>query len=52
MNNFFERFSECKDYNRTRGVKRYYENEDERNQINKKYIRKKTEMKHFTITKQ
>ena len=28
INNFYKRYSECKDCNRTRGLKRYYENKD------------------------
>ena len=29
INNFYKRYSECRDCNRTRGLKRYYENKDE-----------------------
>ena len=28
INNFYKKFSECIDCNRTRGLKRYYENKD------------------------
>ena len=28
INNFVKRFSECRDCNRTRGLKRYYDNKD------------------------
>ena len=28
INNFYKSYSECKDCNRTRGLKRYYENKD------------------------
>ena len=28
INNFYEKYSECRDCNRTRGLKRYYEKKD------------------------
>ena len=28
INNFYRKYSECRDCNRTRGIKRYYENKD------------------------
>ena len=28
INNFYKKYSECRDCNRTRGLKRYYENKD------------------------
>ena len=40
IKNFYKKYSECKDCNRTRGLKRYYGNEDEiSNQ--QKYVMKK-----------
>ena len=29
ITNFYKKYSECRDCNRTRGLKRYYENKDE-----------------------
>ena len=28
INNFYKKYSECRDCNRTRGLKRFYENKD------------------------
>ena len=46
INNFYKKYSECRDCNRTRGLKRFYENKDKisNQQI---YIKKKIEKKHY-----
>ena len=44
IKNFYKRFSECKDCNRTTGLKRYYENEVKKS-IQKKYTMQKIEIK-------
>ena len=41
INNFYKRFSECKDCNRTRGLKRYYKNKDKISNQRKLYHGKK-----------
>ena len=46
INNFYKRYSECKDCNRTRGLKRYYENKDKISNQQKPYYGK-TEKKIF-----
>ena len=46
INNFYRKYSECRDCNRTRGIKRYYENKDKiSNQQN--YIMKKIEIEYY-----
>ena len=46
INNFYKKNSECIDWNRTRGLKRYYENKDKiSNQ--QKYNMKKIEKKYY-----
>ena len=45
INNFYKKYSECRDCNRTRGLKRYYEKI--KYQINKRYIMKKIEKKYY-----
>ena len=40
INNFFKNFSESKDCNRTRGLKRYYKNKDEISSQQKRYYGK------------
>ena len=44
-NNFYKKYSECRDCNRTRGLKRYYENK-EKISNQKKYIMKRIEKKY------
>ena len=46
INNFYKRYSECKDCNRTRGLKRYYENKDKISNQQKLYY-EKTEKKNY-----
>ena len=41
INNFYNKYSECIDSNRTRGLKRYYENKDETSNQQKIYYEKK-----------
>ena len=46
INNFYKRYTECKDCTRTRGLKRYYENKDKiSNQ--QKYVMKRIEKKYY-----
>ena len=46
INNFYRKYSECIDCNRTRGLKRYYENKGKiSNQ--KIYIMKRIEIKYY-----
>ena len=52
INNFYKRYSECKDCNRTRGLKRYYENKDKISNQQKPYYGKNREKNIFTKTKQ
>ena len=40
INNFYERYSECKDCNIKRGVKRYYDNKDKISMQQKIYYEK------------
>ena len=41
INNFYKKHSESTDCNRTRGLKRYYENKDKiSNQQNKNFVKK------------
>ena len=40
INNFYKNYSECKDCNRTRGLKRYYENKDKISNQQKIYYEK------------
>ena len=42
-NNFYEKYSECRDCNRTRGLKRYYENKDKISNQQKIYYEKNRE---------
>ena len=44
INNFYKTYSDCKDCNRTRGLKRYYENKDKISNQQKLYY-EKTEKK-------
>ena len=41
INNFYKKYSECRDCNRTRGLKRYYENKDKISSQQKIYYEKK-----------
>ena len=43
INNFYKKYSECIDCNRTRGLKRYYENKDKISNQQKKYYEKNGE---------
>ena len=43
INNFYKKFSECRDCNRTRGLKRYYENKDKISNQQKVYYEKNRE---------
>ena len=43
INNFYRKCSECRDCNRTRGIKRYYEKKI-KYQIDKKFFMKKIEI--------
>ena len=47
INNFYKRYSECKDCNRTRGLKRYYENKDKISNQQKPYYEKKQRKNYF-----
>ena len=40
INNFYEKYSECKDCNIKRGVKRYYDNKDKISMQQKRYYEK------------
>ena len=40
INNFYKRFSECKDCNIKRGVKQYYDNKDEKSMQQKNFYEK------------
>ena len=40
INNFYKKYSECIDCNRTRGLKRYYENKDNKSNQQKIYYEK------------
>ena len=40
INNFYKKYSECRDCNRARGLKRYYENKDKISNQQKKYYEK------------
>ena len=52
INNFYKRYSESKDCNRKRGLKRYYENKDEKSNQQKLYYEKNREKNTITKTKQ
>ena len=41
INNFYKKYSERRDYNRARGLKRYYENKDKISNQQKIYYEKK-----------
>ena len=41
INNFYKKYSECRDCNRARGLKRYYENKDKISNQQKIYYEKK-----------
>ena len=43
INNFCKKYSECRDCNRTRGSKRYYENKDKTSNQQKIYYEKNRE---------
>ena len=43
INNFYKKYSECIDCNRTRGLKRYYENKDKISNQQKIYYEKNRE---------
>ena len=43
INNFYKKYSECKDCNRTRGLKRYYENKKKLSNQQKIYYEKNRE---------
>ena len=43
INNFYRKYSECKDFNIKRGVKRYFDNEDKIS-IQQNNFKKKTEI--------
>ena len=49
INNFYKKYSECKDCNIKRGVKRYYDNKDKISMQQKIYYEKNRET--FTETK-
>ena len=44
INNFYKKYSKCKDSYTKRGVKRYYHNKENKS-VQKKYIMKKVEIK-------
>ena len=46
VNNFYKKYSECKDCNRKRGLKRYYENNDKTSN-QQKIIMRKIETKFY-----
>ena len=52
INNFYKRYSECKDCNRTRGLKRYYKNKDKISNQQNLYYEKNREKNIITKTKQ
>ena len=52
INNFYKRYSECKDCNRTRELKRYYENKVKISNQQKLYYEKNREKNIITKTKQ
>ena len=52
INNFYKRYSKCKDCNRTRGLKRYYENKVKISNQQKLYYEKNREKNIITKTKQ
>ena len=41
INNFYKKYSECRDCHRARGLKRYYENKDKISNKQKNYYEKK-----------
>ena len=43
FNNFYKKYSECRDCNRARGLKRYYENKDKISSQQKIYYEKNRE---------
>ena len=43
INNFYKKYSECRDCNRARGLKRYYENKDKISNQQKVYYKKNRE---------
>ena len=43
INNFYKNYSECRDCNRTRGLKHYYENKDKISNQRKTYYEKNRE---------
>ena len=43
INIFYKKYSECRDCNRARGLKRYYENEDKKSNQQKIYYEKNRE---------
>ena len=52
INNFYKTYSECKGCNRTRGLKRYYENKDKISNQQKLFYEKNREENIITKTKQ
>ena len=46
-NNFYKKYSECRDCNSKSGLKRYHENKDKLSNQRKIYFEKKTEMNFF-----
>ena len=47
INNFYKKNSECRDCNRTTGLKRYYENKDKISNQQKIYYEKNKEKKYY-----
>ena len=47
INNFYKKYSECKDCNIKRGVKRYYDNKDKISMQQKIYYEKKMEINFY-----
>ena len=43
INEFYRKYSECRDCNRTKGLKRYYENKDKISNQQKRYYEKNRE---------
>ena len=43
INNFYKKYSECRDCNRTRGLKRFYENKDKISNQQRLYYEKNRE---------
>ena len=43
INNFYKRYSDCRDCNRTRGLKRFYKNKEKKSNHRKLYYEKNRE---------